>query len=89
MTSSFTTAHSEGDAPTAGIDSIVFSGGASDYTNQSADVVTPEGDDIVSAVTSPWGEGEGLNGQILRPENAEQASGCHHVYGEVVGEPVE
>ena len=72
MTSSFPTAHSDEDALGGGVDTIFFSGGASDYTNASADIVPPPGDDIVSAVTSPWGEGEGLNGQILRPENAEQ-----------------
>ena len=70
MTSSFIPANSEGVAPAGGIDTIVLSG-ASYSTNEAADSVSPPGDDIVSAASSPWGEGEGLNGEILRPKNIE------------------
>ena len=68
MTSSFTSAQSEQDALDRGIDTIVI-GSAADlqtqYLDQSADTV------VLSAVESPWGEGDGLNGDIHRPKDLE------------------
>ncbi|MDO6353080.1 hypothetical protein Q3Y53_11055 [Synechococcus sp. YX-04-1] len=71
MTSSYVPGQTEEDVAANGVDTITLST-STDYQNQSADTIAPPGDEtVLTAAQSSWGEGDGLNGDILRPDSVE------------------